>query len=237
MRGRGLDRFTTVRVEGQILPPDLLNRVSENDTDLGGLRREDYHLSGETISEATSRSWSRLLGAWTAFKERRENLLETDPETAMTRERWLLPLFRELDYGRLRTSNAVDIEGRTYPVSHAWEDTPIHLVGYRADLDTRTSGRAGAARMSPHSLVQELLNRSDNHLWAFVSNGLRLRILRDNASISRQAYVEFDLEAMMEGEVYPDFVLLWMLCHQSRVEADRPEDCWLEKWSQAAAEQ
>ena len=41
----------------------------------------------------------------------------------------------------------------------------------------------------------------------------------------------------MEGEVYADFALLWLLCHQSRVEAERPEQCWLEKWSQAAQEQ
>ncbi len=237
MRGRGRDMFATVRVEGQILPPDLLARVSENDADLGGLRREDYHLSGETINEAVSRSWNRLRVTWMEFKKRRENLLETEPETAMTRERWLLPLFRELDYGRLQTARAVEIEGKSYPVSHAWGKTPIHLAGYRADLDRRTVGRAGAARMSPHSLVQEFLNRSETHLWAFVSNGLRLRILRDNASLTRQAYVEFDLEAMMDGEVYPDFVLLWMLCHQSRVEAERPEECRLEKWSQAAQEQ
>lgn len=240
MRVRSGSPFTTVRVEGQILPPDLLSRISNNAPGIEGLRREDYHLSGETINEATSRSWNRLLGTWAAFRERRENLLQTEPETAMTRERWLLPLFRELDYGRLQTSRAVEIEGRSYPVSHAWENTPVHLTGYRADLDRRTSGRAGAARTSPHGLVQELLNRSDDYLWAFVSNGLRLRILRDNASFTRQAFIEFDLEAMMEGEAYPDFVLLWMLCHQSRVEVaegQRPEDCWLEKWSQAAAEQ
>ena len=41
----------------------------------------------------------------------------------------------------------------------------------------------------------------------------------------------------MDGEVYADFVLLWLLCHQSRVEAERPEECWLEKWSHAAAQQ
>ncbi|MEJ7819641.1 MAG: N-6 DNA methylase [Rubrobacteraceae bacterium] len=94
--------------------------------------------------------------------------------------------------------------------------------------------------MSPHSLVQQLLNRSESHLWAFVSNGLRLRVLRDSASMTGQSYVEFDLEAMMDGEVYPDFVLLWMLCHQSRVEVaegERAETCWLEQWSQAAQEQ
>ncbi len=49
--------------------------------------------------------------------------------------------------------------------------------------------------------------------------------------------MEFDLEAMMNGEVYADFVLLWLLCHQSRVEAERPEECWLEKWSHTAQEQ
>lgn len=79
--------------------------------------------------------------------------------------------------------------------------------------------------------MQELLNRSDERLWGFVSNGLRLRILRDNASLARQSYVEFDLQAMMDGEVFADFVLLWLLCHQSRVEAERPAECWLEQWS------
>ncbi len=238
MRTKARDTFTTIRTEGAILPPDLLARVSEGDKDLGGLDPASYHLSGETINEAISRSWNRLRGVWTAFKERREALPEGEPETGMTRERWLLPLFEELRYGRLRTARAVEIEGKTYPVSHDWYGAPIHLVGFRTDLDKRTPGVAGAARTSPHGLVQELLNRSEERLWAFLSNGLRLRILRDNVSLTRQAYVEFDLEAMMDGEIYPDFVLLWLLCHQSRVEASeaRPEECWLEKWSRSAAE-
>src|SRR5690606_36278959 len=37
-----------------------------------------------------------------------------------------------------------------------------------------------------------------------------------------------------DGEVYADFVLLWLLCHQSRVEAERPEACWLERWVEIA---
>ena len=91
--------------------------------------------------------------------------------------------------------------------------------------------------MSPHGLVQELLNRSEAHLWGMVSNGLRLRILRDNVSLTRRAYVEFDLEAMMNGERYADFVLFWLLCHESRVHAEKPQNCWLEKWSKAAQDQ
>jgi hypothetical protein len=236
VRTRSRDDFTTIRTEGQILPPDLLTRIVERDKELEGLDPGSYHLVGQTINEAISRSWTVLQGAWSAFKDRRAALPEGQPETQMTRERWLLPLFRELDYGRLETMRAVEIEGKSYPISHRWLHTPIHLVGFRTDLDKRTPGVAGAARISPHGLVQEFVNRSEDHLWAFLSDGLRLRILRDNASLTRQAYVEFDLEAMMDGEVYPDFVLLWLICHQSRVEADRPEECHLEKWSRAAAQ-
>ena len=103
-----------------------------------------------------------------------------------------------------------------------------------------TPGATGAAQRSPYSLVQEFLNRSVQHRWGFVSNGLRLVVLHDNVSLVRASNVEFDLESMLEGEVYPDFFLLFSLCHQSRVEIlaeERPEECWLEKWSKLAEEQ
>ena len=64
--------------------------------------------------------------------------------------------------------------------------------------------------------MQEFLNRSPDHLWAIVSNGLRLRLLRDNQALSRQSFLEFDLEAMFAGEVYSDFVLLWLMAHATR---------------------
>src|SRR6266566_6903928 len=238
MQLRQRHQFTTIRTEGSILPADLLQRINEREAGLAGLKPEDYHLPGNLkLNEAINQSWNRLLGAWTAFRSALEKLPDTDPATTLTREKWLLPAFNELGYGRLLTARAIEIDGRSYPVSHGWQHTPLHLVGAGVDLDKRTAGVAGAARMSPHGLVQELLNRSEAHLWGMVSNGLRLRILRNNVSLTRQAYVEFDLEAMMDGEVYADFVLLWLLCHESRVEAEKPEECWLEKWSRAAHEQ
>ncbi len=225
--------FTTIRTEGALLPPDLLQRISEGNVE--GLRSEDYHLPGEKLNEVINRSWNALQGVWASFRSAQEQLPLSDLGTTLTRERWLLPLFRELDYGRLQTATAVEIDGRSYPISHHWENIPIHLVSYHVKLDERTARVAGAASASPHSLLQVFLNRSDENLWGFLSNGYRLRILRDNASLTRQAYVEFDLEAMMDGEVYSDFVLLWLLCHQSRVEGGR--DCWLEKWMKTAEEQ
>lgn len=238
MRSRSSGGFQTIKVEGAILPPDLLQRVADGDRSLGGLAPSDYHLVGnEKLNEATNRSWNRLLGAWSAFRAGVGKLPESDPNTSLTRERWLLPLFQELGHGRLTTARAVELNGKSFAVSHSWGAVPIHLIGCNVDLDSRSEGVAGAARMTPHGLVQELLNGSDDFLWGFVSNGLRLRILRDNSSLTRQAFVEFDMEAMMEGEAYSDFALLWLLCHQSRVEAGKIEECWLEKWSRAAQEQ
>ena len=116
----------------------------------------------------------------------------------------------------------------------------VHLVGRGLSLDRRAAGQRGAAAANPHGLVQEFLNRSDGHLWAIVSNGMRLRILRDSQTLSRQSYLEFDLEAMFAGEVYSDLVLLWLVVHASRFvprEGERPETCWLEQWTREAEQQ
>src|SRR5690606_31181614 len=76
----------------------------------------------------------------------------------------------------------------------------------------------------------------DEYQWGIVSNGRRLRLLRDNASLTRSAYVEFDLEEMLEGEVYSDFVLLWLTCHASRLEGPAGKQL-LERWREEAARQ
>ena len=65
MKLKAPDLFTTIRSEGGLLPPDLLQRVAEGDSDLKGLKPTDYHLAtGERINEAVNRSWNRLVGAW-----------------------------------------------------------------------------------------------------------------------------------------------------------------------------
>lgn len=238
---RSKSMFATAKSEGAILPVDLLQKIVEGSADIEGLSPESYHLAKtERLNEAATRAWNRLQGTWETFKSGMDSLSEDDAGTTLTRERWLLILFQELGYGRLLTHKAIEIESHTYPISHMWQQTPIHLVTFRQELDRRTPGARGAARVSPHSLVQEFLNRSDDHLWGFVSNGLKLRILRDNVSFTRPAYVEFDLQAMMDNEAYSDFFLLFLLGHQSRVEIPEgkaPEHCWLEKWHNAAAQQ
>lgn len=230
--------FANVKTVGGLLPSELLQRVLALDKELGGLEADDYHLVGERIPEAISRSWGRMLAVWANFRAAWAGLPPGDAATGLTRDKLLLPLFGELGYGRLPLARGLEVEGKAYPISHLWNGVPIHLVGAGVDLDRRTPGAAGAARQSPHGLVQEYLNRSEA-LWGFVANGLKLRLLRDNAAITRQAYVEFDLEAIFEAEAYPDFALLWLLAHESRVysEGKPPSGCWLERWQERGAEQ
>jgi hypothetical protein len=220
MRNRSRNPFTTVTTAGLLLPVDLLTRIVEGDPDLPGLTPKDYHLhGGERLNEAASRAWNQCQAAWKTFRKQFAGLPASDTGTTVTRDQWLLPLFQELGYGRLQTKPAIKFEEKEYPVSHGWENhVPIHLLSARYPLDRRTPGVAGAAARSPYSMMQELLNRSAQHRWGFVSNGLKLFVLRDNAALARAANVEFDLEAMMDGEIYADFMLLFLLGHQSRVE-------------------
>ncbi|MFH1465605.1 MAG: N-6 DNA methylase [Pseudomonadota bacterium] len=230
--------FSAVRSEGGLLPGDLLARIEAGDRSLPGLDPASYDLlAHETLGEAVNRAWARLVGAWRAFREAAATAPEHDRGTTLTRTRWLLPLFYELGYGHLGAARAVEVDGRSFAISHARDATPIHLVSWRYDLDKRLPGVSGAAASSPHGLVQDLLNRSDTHLWGLVSNGLCLRVLRDHHSLTGKAFVEFDLEAIFDGGLYDEFRLLWLVCHASRVQAANPEECALERWFQVARDE
>lgn len=237
--------YVGVRIQGGVLPAELLSRLAAGDADLGGLGSGDYHLAAhESVREAANRSWAYLTGVWAAFRAAFAELPETDRATTLTRERWLSILLNELGYGRVPLTGAggIQLGDKSFPISHRWEHIPIHLLGGRVPLDKRTAGLAGAATASPQSMLQELLNRSEAQLWGILSNGNSLRLLRDSTALVGSAYVEFDLEAIFDGDLFSDFVLLYTLCHQSRVEIRNPgeeatpHDCWLEQWRQSAVD-
>ncbi len=235
----GAATFVGVRIQGGLLPADLLARLASR-SDIDGLMSKDYHLAaGESVTDAANRVWAYLRGAWTAYREALAALPDTDAATSLTRERFTLVLLDQLGYGRVPTTpkGGITVGEHSFPVSHHWGVVPIHLLG-RIPLDTRTKGAAGAAGASPQSMVQELLNRSDEHLWALLANDSTLRLLRDSTSLVGAAYVEFDLEAIFDGDLFADFLLLYMLCQQSRLEVRDPEvgpaSCWLEQWRQDA---
>ncbi|WP_222271976.1 Eco57I restriction-modification methylase domain-containing protein [Modestobacter marinus] len=232
--------FISVRVGGGLLPSDVLSAVLGGSLD--GLRSTDYHLAGENPREASARVWTHLLGVYRRFRDDLARLPEGDPAVGLTRERWLTVVLSELGYGRVPVTGTGGLTAgdKQYPVSHLWGATPIHLLGWGVPLDKRTPGVPGAAQRAPHAMVQELLNRTDDHLWGVISNGRVLRLLRDSTTLTGQAFVEFDLEAMFDGELFAEFALLFLLAHQSRVEVSTDgvlSDCWLERWRTTAISQ
>lgn len=230
----------SVLTVGGLLPPDMLTRVRDG-KDVTGAQPSDYGLfaANDTVRDAAERSWSYLKGVWAAFQDQlaKDGADRNDgiPAVGVTVERWLLPLFEQLGYGRLPDAPGEGLPSadgeKRFAVSHVWQGTPVHLTGWNVDLDRRSATLPGPA---PQSLLQEYLNRSgDQALWGVLANGRLLRLLRDSTSMVGSAYVEFDVEAIFEGDRFADFLLLWRLTHRSRVEVhgdSGPAGCWLEKW-------
>jgi hypothetical protein len=228
--------LTSVRTVGGLLPADMLIRIAEG-KDVSGSRPADYHVVGvRSVNGAAERHWDFLKGAWRALRDAIGDAGH-DP-SGLAIENWLLPLFEEHGFGRLeRTRAGVESSDRaaTFPVTHRWRHILVHMAGWDTDLDHRLPGGG----LPPQSMLQECLNRSEEHLWAVLSNGRQLRLLRDSSALAGAAFIEIDLEAMFDGELFDEFVLFYRLLHVSRFEVPdgaAPSVCWLERWRTEAIE-
>ncbi|MET7554558.1 DNA methyltransferase [Streptomyces albidoflavus] len=234
--------FSAVHTVGGLLPADMLVRISESKEgkDVPGSGPADYHVIGprRSVRDEAERHWDYLKSIWRELRDKLpvspEADLPADP-TGLAIGQWLEPLFTELGFGRLTTVAPGEYRAdsdpeRVFPVSHRWHHVPVHLAAWNSVLDKRPGG---IGTVPPHSLVQECLNRRDAHLWGVLTNGRQLRLLRDSNALATASYVEFDLEAIFDGELFSEFVLLYRLLHVSRFETGEegvPSACWLEKW-------
>ena len=77
------------------------------------------------------------VGIFQGLRERSSR--KEDAGTTLTRERWLLILFSELGSGCLLTNKKpIEVNEKSYSISHGWQNTPIHLVSFKVDLDHDT---------------------------------------------------------------------------------------------------
>ena len=228
--------YPALHIEGGLFSADIPEQLLNGD--LPGQRPQDFGLSGrQSLMNEAAATFADAQEYWRLFQHRLQRLQETDVGTSLTREAWISHLLGLLGYELHYNPSAYQADGQSFHISHRageHEDAPpVHIVGYRQELDRR-----GGQRMAPHSLMQEFLNRSE-HLWGIVTNGRELRVLRDSTYVRKQAYVAFDLVQMMEERRFEDFLLMYRLLHRSRLPqatADAPR-CLLEQYYQHSLQQ
>jgi hypothetical protein len=230
-------KFPSIRIEGSIFSSDILEKIEQGD--IGGQLAKDFGFdSNIKVKDEIAVAWADANSLWKILKGRTENLKEGESGTSETRKYWIIPFLGLLGYDIENYRSAQEISGKNYAISHYASNKdkfPVHIMGVNDSLDRKRE--SGGPRMSPHSLLQEYINLTE-HLYAIVSNGLTLRLLRDSSRLVKLSYIEFDLEKMFEEDQFTDFAVLFRLLHASRmpVTKETAADSLVEKYHLDALE-
>jgi hypothetical protein len=238
--------YRAIRIEGGLLPADELTRLTLLADPKGSEQTEaQYRIAkGLKLRDEIARDFKIALNLWQDFQALRKRQ-DVQAHDVTVRE-WLLPLLRDvLHFHDTARRPVIEHGGHKYAIGYAGNSSRVPLVFAEFDqpLDSAAE-RFGelnpdtgkTRKRSPFMLAQEALNATDASLWAIVSNGLTLRILRDNASLTRPAYIEVDLEALFTEELLADFSAFWLLAHATRFASASdnanasPADCPWERW-------
>ena len=231
--------FDAIHIEGGLLPAEWLGNIAA--LKAAHQSPADYGIpKGLNLRDELGRYWRIAQAHWSEFDTARSR---ADNPHALT-TRFVQALLREV-FGAsdLQPQAAPQvISERQYPVAAIACGGRLSLVvattGQRLDERDRRYGDGNRQR-SAFGLLQDWLNASDTALWGIASNGLQLRLARDNASLTRPAWIEADLERIFSEERYADFSLLWLLIHASRFgkPGNLPQQCPLEVWREDSKEQ
>jgi hypothetical protein len=230
--------FEALSIEGGLLSPEWLSKVAQ--LQAGTQAEADYRiLKGLNLRDEIGRYWRIAQAHWADFKSGRD--AKADPSALS--ERFVPALFRDaFGFTSLVAVPPAILSERTYPIGQAALGGRVPVVIAPADsgLDALSpSFGDGSRRRSAFGLAQEYLNAQDGALWGIASDGSALRIVRDNASLTRPAWLEADLQRIFTEERYADFAALWLLCHETRFgrEGQPVTECALEAWRNAGREE
>ncbi|HHJ12037.1 MAG TPA: SAM-dependent DNA methyltransferase, partial [Chromatiales bacterium] len=231
-RAPGLD-YESLRLEGGLLSPTLLDKVRH--MTLPHQQPGDYGIEkGLTIRDELARYWRIARARWEAFEQGRHR--QDIDLRRFTLDEWMLPLLETVLGYQVQANTQPLVKGeRRFPITHRACDGAVPLVLTAPDQELDKGdvrfGEEGRRR-SPQGLAQEYLNAEQDALWALVSNGRVLRLLRDNPAMTRPAYLEIDFQRLFDEDNFVDFSLVWLLLHHSRLmpRDGRPEGAILEQW-------
>jgi hypothetical protein len=230
--------FESLSIEGGLLSPEWLSKVAATAAD--GQSDAEYRVpKGLNLRDEIGRYWRIGQAHWAEFAAGGNG--KANPQALA--ERFVSALLREaFGFTSMVSVPPVLIAERSYPIGKAALQgrVPVVVAPAYSGLDTLSPAFAdGGRRRSAFGLAQEHLNAQDTALWGLASDGATLRILRDNASLTRPAWVEADLARIFTEERYADFTALWLLCHETRFgrEEHPVAECALEVWRDAGREE
>jgi len=224
--------FNAIVVEGALIAPSMLARIAQHQAD--AQKDADYNIpKGLTLRDEIAR-YFRIGQAM--FQE----LTVTETPSATTTVNFVEKLLREVfGFAEIHRVGTGVIGDRQFAVTLECIGgrVPVVVVPAVDQLDRpSTQLTVDGRRRSAASALQDRLNATDGALWGICANGFHLRLVRDDASFTRPAYIEADLRQIFEGDAFADFAALWLLVHSSRFgSAGTPaSDCTLERWRSAA---
>ncbi len=220
-----------ITIEGALIAPAMLAKVAAREAD--GQSDADYRIPKRLTLRDEIARYFRIGQA--LFAELNASNTPSVGKTVTFAEALLRDVFGFTDITRVG-SRMVDERLYAVTLEGLSGRAPIVVVPPSDSLDRAsdhlpTDGR----RRSAATALQDWLNAQEGALWGFCCNGERLRLLRDNASLTRPAYIEADLRQIFDAESFADFTVLWLLIHASRFGAigTPASDCALERWREA----
>lgn len=226
--------FDALTLEGSLISPAKLAGVG--DRKAGEQSDADYHIpKGLTLRDETAR-YFRIGQA--LFRE----LFASSHPSQQATIRFTQELLRDV-FGFTDVSVAgPKIHGdRTYIISldALSGRVPVVVVPPSDDLDHASTHLSHDRRRSAATSLQDWLNAEESALWGICCNGEHLRLLRDNQSLTRPAFIEANLRQIFESEDFAGFAILWLIVHASRFgRAGSPAtDCALERWRESGSKE
>jgi hypothetical protein len=207
--------FETLSIEGGLLSPEWLSRVCQ--LSAGAQSEADYRVpKGLNLRDEIGRYWRIAQANWREFDAGRS----AGASKSALAEQFVTALLRDsFGFDTLTATAPILVADRMYPIgfSALGGRVPIVIAPAGVGVDTLASSFGdGGRRRSAFGVVQEFLNAFADATWGLVSDGLTLRVVRDNASLTRPAWIEADIERIFTEGRYADFAALWLFTHETR---------------------
>ncbi|OYR22618.1 Eco57I restriction-modification methylase domain-containing protein [Brucella pseudogrignonensis] len=220
-----MSAWPSLSLEGNLIAPAMIAKIDQRQAP--EQTPEDYAVrKGLQIREEIATAFRVGQSHFDAFAK-------IEHPSAATTTRFISGLFKE-------TFGYDDLTAALAPIAlSASGRVPMVVVPPQEQIDRRSPTLSTDRSRSPAFALQDYLNDSDDALWGIVTNGMQLRLMRDNASLTRPAYIEADLAQMFTNEDIASFAVLWLLIHRSRFgAAETPAtDCPLERWRDAGSKE